>query len=460
MTELCAVLIVGEEGPEMLRASLATFRARYADAPLAVISDGVDDPAYAGVCARHGAHYVLDRYYARIECGGRWWRRTLAAGLTYATRWIVSIDLSAPCWPNLTTEPSSPVTGLLRTADPEQNRRSGCQAIRRDVAAMLVESRGFDNPDLTLHSRLCPGGIAPRSWVPVGRFAPALALRHVCAQLGVEFGEWPQSRPPATGPPPAPPAGGVALDTPLVVITTCKGRRHHLEQTLPGWLTQPHVSVVVVDYNCPQGTAKWLAANYPAVRVVSIRHQPTFNLARARNIGARAAPPGWWAFLDADTMVAEGWADAVRSSLSRGHYHLALPVMPQTTHESRVVYHGSCIVHSDDFASAGGYDELIDGWGAEDLDLYGRFRQCNIRPASVNSTLAHAITHSDQERTQFYEDEKIVSGNRNGRYVWAKHALMTEAWRLPTSEECRLLRAALTSPLPASPDAARALLHP
>jgi hypothetical protein len=439
MTEFTAVVVVGEEGPETLQAALATFRARHEDAPLAVISDGVDDPDYLRVCERHDAEYVLDRYYGRIECGGRWWRRTLAAGLAYGTKWIVSLDLSAPCWPDLTTEPSGSVTGLLRSADPEDDRQSGCQALRHDVAAMLVESRCFESPDLTMYSRLCRAGNAPRLWMPTGRYAPALVLRYVCAQLDVESREWPQSRPHSA---PllarvSPQARGVARHTPLIIITTCKGRRHHLEQTLPGWLAEPHVSVVVVDYDCPQETGTWLAANYPAVRVASIRQQPTFNLGRARNSGARAAPPGWWAFLDADTRIAEGWADAVRSSLWRGHYHLAEPV------SSEMLY-GSCIVHSDDFASAGGYDELIDGWGAEDFDLYGRFRQCNIRPASWNGTLAHPIAHSDQERTRFYDDEKIVSANRNGVYVWAKHALMTDAWRLPTNDECRLLRGAPT----------------
>jgi hypothetical protein len=441
MTALSAVLVVGEEGPEALRASLGTFRARYADAPLAVISDGVDDRDYARVCERYGAQYILDHYYGRIECGGRWWRRTLATGLSYGTKWIVSVDLSAPCWPDLTTEPLNPLTGLLCAADPEEDRQSGCQAIRRDVATRLLESGSLDCPELTRYSLLCRAGYAPRTWLPVGCLPPALVLRYVSAQLGIQAAEWPHDGRCATAPPmpPSPPRHGVARDTPLIIITTCKGRRHHLEQTLPGWLAEPHVSVIVVDYDCPDEIGAWLATHYPAVHVVSVRHRPTFNLGRARNIGAAAAPAGWWAFLDADMAVAAGWGGAVRSVLSRGRYHLAEPLTSKT--------YGSCILHSADYATAGGYDDLIEGWGSEDFDFYGRCRQCNIRPASWGATLAQPIQHSDHERTRFHQHNKFIAADLNGQYVWAKHTIMTDAWRLPTSEECEVLRAALTSQL-------------
>jgi hypothetical protein len=136
--------------------------------------------------------------------------------------------------------------------------------------------------------------------------------------------------------------------------------------------------------------------------------------------------------------VAAGWGDAVRSVLSRGRYHLAEPLMSKT--------YGSCILHSADYARAGGYDDLIEGWGSEDFDFYGRCRQCNIRPASWGATLAQPIQHSDHERTQFHQHNKFIAADLNGQYVWAKHTLMTDAWRLPTSEECRMLRAVLTSP--------------
>jgi hypothetical protein len=438
MIEFSAVLVVGDEGPDVLGAALASFRARYGQVPLAVISDGVDDQGYRRACDTYHARYTLDRYYGRIECGGRWWRRSLAVGLALDRKWIVSVDLSAGCWPDLEIEPSRPVARIPRDGDREHARQSCWLAIRHDVATTLIDTGCLSNPDLTMYQRLCGAANIPSAWIPTGRIAPALVLRHVCTRLGIECDGWPNGCEDAAAMVSSSLQGrGVASDTPLIIIATCKGRRHHLEHTLPGWLAERYVHVVVVDYDCPDDTGSWLAARYPEVRVASVREQPTFNLARARNIGARAAPSGWWAFLDADTMVAPGWADAVRSVLSRGRYHLADPVTPPM--------HGTCIVHSTDFHSSGGYDDFIEGWGAEDLDLYGRFRQCNIRPAFWDGRLAQTIKHSDLERTQFYHHGKRASACWNGQYVWAKHALMIAAWRLPTGEECRKLRAALTS---------------
>jgi hypothetical protein len=364
--------------------------------------------------------------------------------MTSDAEWIMSVDLSAPSWPGLAAAPPGPVTGLLRDGDPEQDRLSGCQAIRRDVASRLLESGCLDNPELTRYSLLCRAGYAPRTWLPVGYLPPALVMRYVCARLNIPSAEWPHAGGDqyAAPPRPSPRARGVARDTPLTIITTCKGRRHHLEQTLPGWLAEPDVRVIAVDYDCPDETGAWLAAHYPAVRVVSVRHRPIFNLGDARNFGARVAPDGWWAFLDADMGIAQGWAGAVRSALSRGRYHHAEPLNSKTF--------GSCVVHSADYVAAGGYDDLIEGWGSEDFDFYARCRQCNVRPASWGATEAQPIQHSDHERTRFHQHNKFVAADLNGQYVWAKHTLMTDAWRLPTSEECRVIRATLTSRRPAS----------
>jgi hypothetical protein len=40
----------------------------------------------------------------------------------------------------------------------------------------------------------------------------------------------------------------------LSIVTTCKGRLHHLRRSLPGFLAQPDTQVIVVDYDCPEDT--------------------------------------------------------------------------------------------------------------------------------------------------------------------------------------------------------------
>lgn len=49
----------------------------------------------------------------------------------------------------------------------------------------------------------------------------------------------------------------------LTYITTCKGRLHHLQETLPLVANQPAISLVVVDYGCPDHAGEWVAKQFP-----------------------------------------------------------------------------------------------------------------------------------------------------------------------------------------------------
>lgn len=54
---------------------------------------------------------------------------------------------------------------------------------------------------------------------------------------------------------------------------TCEGRLAFLRQTLPLML-RTRLPMTVVDFDCPDGTRGFLAANYPAVRVAAVDGQP------------------------------------------------------------------------------------------------------------------------------------------------------------------------------------------
>ena len=75
----------------------------------------------------------------------------------------------------------------------------------------------------------------------------------------------------------------------LSIVTSCKGRLKYLKQALPTFVAQTESEVVVVDYDCPEGTKEWVAANFSAVRLVNVTREPIFNASRARNLGARDA---------------------------------------------------------------------------------------------------------------------------------------------------------------------------
>ena len=203
----------------------------------------------------------------------------------------------------------------------------------------------------------------------------------------------------------------------LCFVTTCRGRRAHLEQSLPRLAAQPGTECMVVDYGCPDGTGDWVEANYPQVKVVRSGQRPWFELARARNLGAQASSAPWLCFTDADALVAADFAQVVLPLLQRGHY---LRPTPQARDSS-----GMCICHRDDFEAVGGYDAVLQGWGMEDKDLYFRLRLAGVEAGAFPAGLVEMIAHGGDLRLAHYRNKHTwKNSTMNLVYCRAKWDLM------------------------------------
>jgi hypothetical protein len=182
------------------------------------------------------------------------------------------------------------------------------------------------------------------------------------------------------------------IDSSVLVsfVTSCKGRLHHLQQTLTTFLAQSNAEVVVVDYGCPQGTAAWVRAHHPSVVVVEVKDDSGFSLARARNFGAAQARGRYLCFVDADMRLVGDLGTWVAANAGESAFCIAQP------HKKSAM--GTCVVPAQAFARIGGYDEAFRGWGGEDADLYDRLR-CPGRPErGYPSALVESIHHGDEER--------------------------------------------------------------
>lgn len=203
----------------------------------------------------------------------------------------------------------------------------------------------------------------------------------------------------------------------ICFVTTCRGRRAHLEQALPRMVAQPGTACVVVDYGCPDGTGDWVAATYPQVTVVRVGDRPRFELSRARNLGAAATQAPWLCFVDADALLAANFAEVVRPLLAPGSYYRAEPRVRDGS--------GMCIVHRDDFAAIDGYDDVIQGWGMEDKDFYFRARLAGLSMKPFPSELVTMIAHGGAERTGHYDVKRThLNSTANLVYCRAKWDLM------------------------------------
>lgn len=197
--------------------------------------------------------------------------------------------------------------------------------------------------------------------------------------------------------------------TTVALITTSKGRLHHIRETLPLMAAQGADEVIVVDYGCPDGTGTWVAANFPAVSVVRLPSETARCPARARNAGAARARSEWLAFIDADIMLAPDWLGWLRAHLENGHFYWAATAGDGSRSPDLF---GTLVCRRADFEAIGGYDEVFSGWAGEDTDLVERLLMHDVREAHFPAEMVREIPHSDGLRAGWEglatRDQKLV----------------------------------------------------
>jgi glycosyltransferase involved in cell wall biosynthesis len=215
-------------------------------------------------------------------------------------------------------------------------------------------------------------------------------------------------------------------------IVTSMGRLEQLRESLPACLVQPNAECIVVDYSCPQECGAWAEREHPHARIIRVPGESAFNAARARNAGARAASGRFLVFVDADVVCPSRLTDSLRTLLEPRVYVRAEPVVPDLG--------GTVAVPRADFERVEGYDEVIQGWGGEDDDLYARFHLDGMAMRTIPASWFRWNAHSDEERTRRHElKDRQVSHGINISYVQAKIDAMRLVGRALSLQERQAL---------------------
>lgn len=232
------------------------------------------------------------------------------------------------------------------------------------------------------------------------------------------------------------------------IVTTCKGRLHHLKESLPRFLKQRDTEVIVVDYDCPDGTGDYVRRTHPEAKVVTVADAPIFNISHARNLGAEAATGEWLAFLDADVMVTPRMFERLAATVkppsvsSRGaNSRETKPQGPKYYRfgSGNLSLFGSCLVRREDFRDVQGYDAVIQSYGGEDNDLYSRLEWHKIARTYLDGKLVEGcLDHSQEERVQFFKRKSLPESIQiNTAYRVVKLALLQQSGLPELPEEKR-----------------------
>jgi glycosyltransferase involved in cell wall biosynthesis len=215
------------------------------------------------------------------------------------------------------------------------------------------------------------------------------------------------------------------------IVTTCKGRLRDLQQSLPTFVSQAAAEVVVVDYDCPGGTGRYVAEHYPQVRVVAVADKAKFNSSHARNVGAAEATGDFLVFLDADMVIAPGFVDYLAENMKPRSYGTFGGGVANSAR-------GGCVVERALFNAVGGYDEVIEGYGGEDLDLYTRLRFLRARHVALPREYIASVIEQDQEAREKYRGPNLRKQFLRGMtYQLAKDSVMRMTDKAKLNEEFR-----------------------
>lgn len=184
------------------------------------------------------------------------------------------------------------------------------------------------------------------------------------------------------------------------IVTTCKGRLDNLKQSLPTFLAQAGAEVLVVDYDCPDGTGRYVAEHYPQVRVVSVPNKAKFNSSHARNLGAAAARGDFLVFLDADMVIGVGFVDFLAQNMKGRSFGTFGGGVANSAR-------GGCVVERTLFNAVGGYDEVLEGYGGEDLDLYTRLRFMRARHVALPAEYIANVIEQDREAREKFRGPNL-----------------------------------------------------
>lgn len=209
----------------------------------------------------------------------------------------------------------------------------------------------------------------------------------------------------------------------IAFITTCKGRLHHIKETLPLIAALSPAEIIVVDYDCPDKTGDWIEANMPGIKVLRVEDDAGFCLPRARNLGAAMTSAPWLCFIDADIKVRGDWLSWMQENLVSGHFYRAAMTEGKRQEDS----YGTVICPRSAFEAIGGYDETFRGWGGEDDDLYVRLPLlAGLSEAGYPLHFVSPIAHDDSERTLFFAiKNRKLQGLVNICYIEVKKHLFS-----------------------------------
>lgn len=216
----------------------------------------------------------------------------------------------------------------------------------------------------------------------------------------------------------------------IAFVTTCKGRVHHLNRTLPKNLADnachADSKFIVLDYNSYDGLVDYLKSSHGQeiesgrLVVYSYREPGPFKMAHAKNMAHRLGMlegAEVLVNLDADNFICECFGKYVEAVFEQAQYDRTCFGTPNIFLWARMIkgtrkrgISGRIGITSRAFLLTGGYDERYADWGPDDMDMNQRLQKFGFLPVEIEGRYLDAIHHTEQCRFKEYPHLAPVPG--------------------------------------------------
>jgi hypothetical protein len=190
-------------------------------------------------------------------------------------------------------------------------------------------------------------------------------------------------------------------------------RLEHVKQTLPQNIKDNEaygeVEFVVLDYNSSDGLEQWVAGEMGHYidlgLLIYLRYEDReyFHRSHSRNLAMKSSSGEIICNLDADNYTGPGFAAYINRIFREQNIFLTANYIKGTDID-RDCFGRVCFERSS-FYAIGGYDEKMDGYGGEDMDICNRLllHGCRIRYINDRQYLT-SISHSNKSRIENEKD--------------------------------------------------------
>jgi glycosyltransferase involved in cell wall biosynthesis len=188
--------------------------------------------------------------------------------------------------------------------------------------------------------------------------------------------------------------------------TVCMNRTEHLKLTLPRNIRENlhygNLEFLVLDYNSTDGLEEWIETEMKEYIDKGILHyykttEPEyFHRSHSRNMIMQKATGDIICNVDADNYLEKFFASYINQHFHQNPYIIMGLHVTKQAHHSQA--HGRICAWREDFIKVTGYDESMENYGYEDVDLCNRLELLGRKKVAIDELFLNYIRHGNKER--------------------------------------------------------------